>query len=80
MSRLSTCNAIKIIALGQECAYCRFFRDGVYLDRIFVAEPALLASLLRVSGSGRETGASGVARRRNLLQGLGSGRTLHRPL
>lgn len=72
-SRLSACDTIKVTDVGKERSYCRFFRNGIYLDRMFVAEPALLTCLHRIRGRGREIGASGVTRLRNLILGLSPG-------
>ncbi|RAU82838.1 hypothetical protein [Pontibacter arcticus] len=55
-----------ILTRNTERTYCRFFKDGVYLDRMYVSDPALLAELHVLLGEGDEINAPGIAKLKQL--------------
>jgi len=64
-SKLSTCDSIVLKLVNEDRLYCRFFLNGLYLDRMFVTAPALVAELSPLCGE--EVNAGGVARLRQAL-------------
>ncbi|HEY4651751.1 MAG TPA: hypothetical protein VIG72_10060 [Pontibacter sp.] len=46
--------------------YCRFFRNGLYTDRMYVTDKSLQSELLSLIGEGEEIDATGIAKLRQL--------------
>ncbi|WP_439881647.1 hypothetical protein ACSX1A_00525 [Pontibacter sp. MBLB2868] len=61
------CDLIVLTSIGGERLYCRFFKGGLYKDRMFVNEENIMATLLAVCGEGEEIDASGVSRLRKMF-------------
>ena len=63
--RLSACDLMILKLVNEDRLYCRFFLNGLYLDRMFVTAPALVAELSPLCGE--EVNAGGVARLKQAL-------------
>lgn len=66
LSRLSACDLI-VLTIVSSRFYCRFFMNGLYLDRMYVSNPRIVSELIQLSGEGEEVDASGVARLKQTL-------------
>ncbi|MDO6391771.1 hypothetical protein Q4E40_16665 [Pontibacter sp. BT731] len=53
--------------ISDERLYCRFFKGGLYRDRMFISEPAIINELRTVCGEGEEIDASGIGKLRKLV-------------
>ncbi|MBB6609945.1 hypothetical protein H7F15_02755 [Pontibacter sp. Tf4] len=60
LNKLTKSDSVLVTELKNR-SYCRFFRDGQYIDRMFVTNPALLAELLPLVGEAYEIDATGIA-------------------
>lgn len=47
--KLSTCDFIAITPVSQDRMYCRFYADGLYVDRMFISHMSLLEDLILLS-------------------------------
>lgn len=65
--RLSACDSIILKLVNGDRLYCRFFLNGLYMDRMFVTEPALVAELSPLCSEGEQVNASGVAKLKQAL-------------
>ena len=55
-----------VLNTGGGRTYCRFFQDGVYVSRMFLTSPVLLAELQPLIGDGDEINAEGIAKLKQL--------------
>lgn len=62
LQRLSGCDMIVLTLVNTDRFYCRFFKDSLYQDRMFLSDPLLMAELRLLVGVGEVVDASGVAR------------------
>ncbi|MCC9169149.1 hypothetical protein [Pontibacter harenae] len=62
LNRISACDLIVLTLVSADRLYCRFFREGLYRDRMFVSDPVLLAELMKLSGKGEEISTAGIAK------------------
>ncbi|MER2999215.1 hypothetical protein [Pontibacter populi] len=56
-----------ILTCSADRTYCRFFNGGMYLDRMYVTNPALLAELHPLMGEGDEINIEGIAKLKQLF-------------
>jgi hypothetical protein len=55
-----------VLTVTGERTYCRFFLEGVYITRMYLTDPALLAELHPLLGEGEEIDAAGIAKLKQL--------------
>ncbi|MCP2044296.1 hypothetical protein [Pontibacter sp. HSC-36F09] len=69
LQKLETCECDLIVLtfVGEDRLYCRFFKDGLYKDRMFISEQNIITELRNVSGEGEEIDASGISKLRKLV-------------
>lgn len=48
--------------INTDRVYCRFFKEGIYKDRMYITEPFIVAELYSICGEGEEIDASGIAK------------------
>ncbi|RDV15456.1 hypothetical protein DXT99_08145 [Pontibacter diazotrophicus] len=70
LNNLDKCNLVVLTPVSKDRTYCRFFLDGLYMDRMYVSDPALVAKLSQLSGKGEEISTGGVARLKQLFMGV----------
>ena len=68
--KLNFCDLIVLTMFSKDRIYCRFFLNGVYMDRVYVSDAAIIKSLQRLSGAGDEISANGVAELKQLFVGV----------
>lgn len=47
--KLSTCDFIAITPVSEDRMYCRFYAEGLYVDRMFISHLSLLEDLILLS-------------------------------
>ncbi|PVY43142.1 hypothetical protein [Pontibacter virosus] len=69
ISKLDTCDCDLIVLtfIGEERLYCRFFKGGLYKDRMFINDEAVMAKLCAVCGEGEEIDAAGIKKLREMF-------------
>ena len=70
VDKLNFCDLIVLTMFSKDRIYCRFFFNGVYMDRVYVSDAAIIKSLQRLSGAGDEISANGVAELKQLFVGV----------
>lgn len=68
--RLSTCDFIAITPVGQDRMYCRFYADGLYVDRMFISHLSLLEDLILLSKDEEVIEENGIYRLKNKYTGI----------
>ncbi|PVY42219.1 hypothetical protein [Pontibacter virosus] len=61
------CNLIVLTYIGDERLYCRFFKDGLYKDRMFITDQSIITQLRSVSGEGEEIDTNGISKLQKLV-------------
>ncbi|MFD2245033.1 hypothetical protein [Pontibacter ruber] len=75
LTKLNSCDRI-VLTDSEERTYCRFFRDGLYLDRMYVTDAIILAELdplKKTSEEGEEVDAAGIAKLKQLFLAVNNG-------
>ncbi|MFD3003954.1 hypothetical protein ACFS7Z_26595 [Pontibacter toksunensis] len=62
LNRLTHCDMLVLTLVSTDRLYCRFFLGGLYQDRMFLADPLLMAELNLLMGEGEVVDAGGIAR------------------
>jgi hypothetical protein len=65
LQKLLVCDRL-ILSRNSERTYCRFFKDGVYIDRLFIQDATLMVELHPLIGEGDEIDATGIAKLKQL--------------
>ena len=55
-----------VLTIANERTYCRFFLGGVYVSRMYITDPQLLAELMPLVGEGEEIDAAGITKLKQL--------------
>ncbi|GAA4430388.1 hypothetical protein GCM10023188_16960 [Pontibacter saemangeumensis] len=63
--KLSTCDFIAITPVSQDRMYCRFYADGLYVDRMFISHLSLLEDLILLSKDDEVIEENGISRLKN---------------
>lgn len=63
--KLSTCDFIAITPVSQDRMYCRFYADGLYVDRMFISHLSLLEDLILLSKNDEVIEENGISRLKN---------------
>ncbi|PRY15531.1 hypothetical protein CLV24_102152 [Pontibacter ummariensis] len=58
------CNLVVLTLISANRVYCRLFKDGQYIDRVFVNDPLIVTELYKLCGRGEEIDADGIAKLR----------------
>ncbi len=67
IDKLNYCDLMVLTWVSRDRIYCRFFLNGIYMDRMYVSDAAILAHLHRLCGVGDEVSANGVAELKQLF-------------
>lgn len=70
VDKLNYCDLIVLTMFSKDRIYCRFFLNGIYMDRTYVSDAAIIKSLKRLTGEGDEISANGVAELKQLFVGV----------
>ena len=60
--KLSACDFIAITPVSQDRMYCRFYADGLYIDRMFISHLSLLEDLILLSNDNEVIEENDIAR------------------
>ena len=60
--KLCTCDFIAITPVSQDRMYCRFYADGLYIDRMFISHLSLLEDLILLSKDDEVIEETGIVR------------------
>lgn len=63
--KLCTCDFIAITPVSQHRMYCRFYVDGLYVDRMFVSHLSLLEDLILLCKDDEVIEETGIVRLRD---------------
>lgn len=61
------CDLIVLTFISDDRLYCRFFKGGLYRDRMFVNEQSIISQLRTFSGEGEEIDAMGISKLRQIV-------------
>ncbi len=51
-----------VLTTGSSRTYCRFYKEGVYVSRMYITDPSLLAELYLLLGENNEINADGITK------------------
>lgn len=63
--KLSTCDFIAITPVSEDRMYCRFYAEGLYVDRMFISHLSLLEDLILLSKDEEVIEETAVVRLKN---------------
>lgn len=67
IDNLNYCDLMVLTWVSRDRIYCRFFLNGIYMDRMYVSDEVILSHLHRLCGVGDEVSANGVAELKQLF-------------